>query len=260
MSAPVELSVADGIAALRFVRPERLNALDVPTAEAFRDAVAAALDDPAARVLLVSSEGRAFMAGGDLAAMRDPRTRGEVVPRIIGPIHDALKQLEAGDLPVVCAAQGAVAGAGLSILAGADLAVASEDARFSTAYVGIGATPDCGGTWALPRLVGVRRALELFLLGEPVDASEALRIGLVNRVVPPGALASEAQAIAARLAAGPPLAQGRIRRLVRAALDRPLADQLDAEEESFRASAATADFTEGLEAFFARRPPRFEGR
>lgn len=260
MSEPIELTIADGIAEFRFNRPDRLNALDAAMAQAFAAAVETALADPSVRVNLMTGAGRSFMAGGDLAAFRAGEDKPAVASELIEPVHAGLKRLAASPVLTLAAGQGAIAGAGVSLLIGTDLAIVAEDATLNLAYARVGASPDCGGSWALPRLVGQRRALEIALLSDTVDAAEAQRIGLVNRVVPADALLSEARKLAARLAAGPPRAFGHTKQLIRAALDTPLDAQLDAEAERFRDCAATEDFSEALEAFFTKRRATFTGR
>jgi 2-(1,2-epoxy-1,2-dihydrophenyl)acetyl-CoA isomerase len=213
--------------------------------------------DPSVRAVLISGEGRAFAAGGDLSQMRASPV--EAADLLITPLHEALRLLGQIDAPVLASLQGAVAGAGLSLAASADLAIAAEGTKFNLAYANIGASCDVGASWSLPRLVGLRRALEIALMGESFDARRALEIGLVNRVVAREDLEAESEALARRLAEGPTQAYGRMRRLMRTSFDRSYSEQLDAEREAFLASAATADFQEGLAAFFERRPARFQG-
>jgi 2-(1,2-epoxy-1,2-dihydrophenyl)acetyl-CoA isomerase len=260
MSAPVLVDIADGIAQLRFNRPDRLNTIDVEMAEAFAAAVEIALGDPSIRVILLSAEGRAFVAGGDLASFRDAADKKAMAHAIIQPLHRGLKRLAEAPAIVLCAAHGAVAGGGMSILSLADLAIASDDATFNMAYARVGVPPDCGGSWALPRIIGLRRALELALLTETIDAAEALRLGLINRMVPRAALEEEALKLAARLARAAPAAMARTKALMRNAFTVTLGEQLDAEQSGFASCAATQDFAEALDAFFGKRSPRFIGR
>nr|WP_316640466.1 enoyl-CoA hydratase-related protein [uncultured Roseateles sp.] len=239
-------------------RPEALNALDVDTAVALLSACQALQGDVSVRAVLLCGAGRAFAAGGDLAQLRvDPVG---VASALITPLHESLTLLANLDAPVIAALHGAVAGAGLSLAAAADLAIAAEGTKFNLAYVNVGTSCDLGSTWSLPRLVGLRRALEIALLGDTFDAAQALQIGLVNRVVAKDQLMVEAEALAQRLAKGPTLALGRIKRLMRTSFERTFAEQLDAEREAFLASATTADFGEGLAAFFDKRPPSFGGQ
>lgn len=256
--APVQIRRDGAVALLQIHRPAAHNALDAPTAAAFHTACIALATDPGVRAVVVGGTGRNFGVGGDLAAMRG--NASVVAPQLIEGLHGGLKLLAAMDAPVIASLQGAVAGGSLSLALGCDLAIAADNAHFNLAYTRIGASCDGSSSWALPRLVGLRRAMEIALLSEGFDAAEALRLGLVNRVVPADALEAETMALAQRLAAGPTLAYGRVKRLLRQSLDRDFAGQLDAEAEAFREGTRTRDFTEGLEAFFAKRPPAFEGR
>jgi len=193
-------------------------------------------------------------------AVRSGRPDAATADRLIENLHGGLLRLAAIDAPVIAALHGAVAGGSLSLALGCDLAIAAEGTRFNLAYGRIGASCDGSSSWHLPRIVGLRKAMEIALLSEAFDAAEAQRLGLVNRVVPAEALQAEALALAQRLAAGPTLAYGRMKRLLRASFDRDLAAQLDAEREAFIAGTRTHDFAEGLAAFFERRPAVFEGR
>ena len=261
MGSPVLLSFREGIARLRFNRPGTLNAIDQDMAIALRDAVKATLAHGRVRVIVLSGEGRAFMAGGDLHSFHSDLPNAAVTAsRIIDPLHEAVAALAEAPMPVIAAVQGAVAGAGMSVALGADLVVAADNARFVPAYAGIGTSPDGGGTWALSRLVGLRRALEISLLGEPIDAASALQLGLVSRVVPAAELDSSADALASTLATGPTRALGRTRRLLREAQGSGLREHLRAERESFAACTSSQDFAEGLNAFFEKRAPQFSGR
>lgn len=256
-SAPLLYWRDGGIAHIRFNRPEVLNAMDVPTANAFLAACQAIAADNSVRAVVVSGEGRAFIAGGDLAAMR--RNPVETAQALIRPLHTGIALLAALNAPVLASLHGAVAGGGLGVALACDLAIAAEGTRFNLAYVNIGASSDCSTSWALPRLVGMRKAMEIALLGETFDAAEALRLGLVNRVVPAADLEAETQKLARRLADGPPLALGRLKRLIRASLNQDLQAQLDAEAEGFAYCAETADFAEGVAAFFEKRPAQYRG-
>lgn len=247
------------IAHLRFNRPQALNAIDLETADGLLQASEQIAADPAVRVVWLSGAGSAFMAGGDLAAMKpDPVN---VCTTLVARVHAALRVFARLDAPVVASVHGAVAGAGLGlVLGGADLIVAAEDTRFVIAYPLIGSSCDCATSWSLPRIVGLHCALELALLGDPVDAAEAQRLGLCNRVVPAADLDIEARALTERLASGPTCAYGRLRRLIRTSLENSFDAQLDAETAALSESAATEDFREGIDAFLGKRKPVFRGR
>jgi 2-(1,2-epoxy-1,2-dihydrophenyl)acetyl-CoA isomerase len=250
------------VATLTLNRPAALNVLDLAMMEALVAHTAALASDNALRVVVVKGAGRHFMAGGDLRtfAQRLDATaaeRQQDFQRIVDRLHAAIEHLQRMPHAVVGAVQGAVAGFGLSLCCACDLVVAADDAYFSSAYRQIGLSPDGGGTWSLPRIVGLRKALEIYLLSERIDAGEALRIGLVNRVVAADALDTAVHTITQSIATGPAVALRNVKRLLRESLDRPLSRQLRAEAESFGQCAATDDFTEGIRAFLDKRPPRF---
>ena len=182
------------------------------------------------------------------------------VPTIMEPLHEGLEILAGLPRPVVASLQGAVAGAGMSIALSTDLAIAADNAIFTLAYSKLGTSPDGSSSWTLPRLVGLRKAMEIALLSDVYDAPEALRLGLVNRVVPAADLASETDKLARRLADGPTFAFGRTKALLRGSLDNSLHDQLAAEAAGFGACIGTADFAEGVGAFLGKRQPTFKGK
>jgi 2-(1,2-epoxy-1,2-dihydrophenyl)acetyl-CoA isomerase len=260
----VELTRAEGVATLSLSRPDALNALDYAMMDALVDATRALAADDSVRVVVVRGEGRHFMAGGDIRTFagelaRPAAERAATFTRIVGRVHAAIEQLARMPHPVVARVQGACAGFGLSLLGACDLAIASDDAYFAAGYRNIGLSPDGGGTWSLPRLVGPRRAAEILLLGERFDAARALAIGLVNRVVPAGRLDAEVAAVAASLCAGPRDAIRATRRLLRESPGNSLAAQLDAEARSFGRLSALDDFAEGVDAFVGKRAPDFGG-
>lgn len=259
MTEAVLYSITDGVASIRFNRPDRLNAIDVELAEAFERAVNRAIDDPKARVVLIAGEGRAFVAGGDLAYFHAAGdAAAEASHQLIGPMHGAIQALSESRLISVAALHGAVAGGGMSLALSADLAVAASDAVFNMAYVNVAASPDCSGSWHLVRLVGLRKAMQIALLSESIAASEALALGLINQVVDPNGLSDVSAALARRLARGPAQALARTKALLRNAGAATLGDHLKAEAESFASSAGTPDFREALSAFIDKRRPKFE--
>ena len=257
------LLTRDGpVATLTLNRPDALNALDPAMIEALVAHTASVAADESLRVVVLRGAGRHFMAGGDIRSFAErlgeaPSVRSEGLKRMIGRLHAAIEHLHRMPHPVVGRVQGAVAGFGLSLMNACDLVVAADDSYFASAYRQIGLTPDGGGSWSLPRLVGMRKAMEILLLSERFGAADALALGLVNRVVPSADLDAATSALVQTLAAGPALATRNAKRLVRESLARTLSQQLDAEAASFAACAGTPDFVEGITAFLAKRPPQF---
>lgn len=260
-SPPVlaEVDPETGIARISFNRPDVLNAINVATARAFLDAVRFVTADPTVRCIVLSGEGRAFVAGGDVAAFAEDLPKASwVIDALLDAIHPAILALRSSSAPVVAAVRGVAAGAGLSLVLGADFVIATEDARFLVAYDKIGAAPDCGGTWFLPRRVGRARAFELMLLGTTLDAAAARDFGIVNEIVEMAGLDKRAREVAARITSGPTSAYGAFKALMDN--DMPLAQHLEAERAAFIKSTRTADFQEGVSAFVDKRRPLFTGQ
>ncbi|MFM9881143.1 MAG: enoyl-CoA hydratase/isomerase family protein [Burkholderiaceae bacterium] len=258
---PVLLTQEAGIATLTFNRPAAMNALDVATAVAFAQACQTLTDTPDLRVVVLRGAGRAFGVGGDLSAFHEPAQDAQTVANaLIAHMHEGVKLLAALNAPVLASLHGVVAGGSLSLSLACDLAIAAEGTRFNLAYANVAANCDVSGSWNLPRMVGLRNAMQIALLSDTFDAQEALRLGLVNRVVPADKLEEETAALTQRLAKGPTLAYGRMKKLLRQSFDNDLPTQLDAEREAFVASTQTSDFNEALTAFFAKRPAVFTGQ
>lgn len=257
-SAPLLRSQDGGIVHLRFNRPAALNAIDVVMAHAFHQACRELAQDDSVRVVVLSGEGRAFMAGGDMPSMQADPVGASAA--LIAEMHPAIEILASLRAPVIASVHGAVAGGGLGLALACDLVVAAEGTRFNLAYPLIGTSSDCSTSWGLVRLVGLRRALEIALLAEPIDAQQALAMNLINRVVPAAELAAHTAQMAQRLAQGAPLALGHLKKLMRQSDQNDLSAQLALEARLFRECAATEDFAEGMAAFMAKRPARFVGR
>lgn len=243
---------------IRFNRPEALNAIDTAMAQAFLEACRTTVADPQVRVIVLSGAGRAFMAGGDITQFQSAPL--SIADDLIQPLNDAMLLLADCPAPVIASVHGAAAGAGMSIVLASDFALATANSRFNFAYLNLGASCDLGASWHLPRLVGLRRALQIALLGEPLDAEQACRLGIVNQVVAVEALESATQALAERLAQSSPVAQGHLKRLLRQAFDNTQTEQLAAEKSAFSACAQGEDFQEAVNAFLQKRPARFKGR
>ena len=257
----VRLEREGGLAFITLDRPQARNALDLAMGLGLRDAVRELAAAPP-RVLVLRSSGAHFMVGGDVrrfdALLGESQAAcTDEIGRLIDAVHEAVTGLTRLPCPVLGLAGGSVAGFGLALAMACDLLVAADDARLVLAYGAIGATPDGGASWQLPRRVGLQRALAIALLDPQLDAVQAREIGLVAEVVPAAQLAEAGLALARRLAAGPAAAQAGIKRLLRAGLDTDLATALDAEKASFLALSATPDFAEGVRAFCERRPARF---
>jgi 2-(1,2-epoxy-1,2-dihydrophenyl)acetyl-CoA isomerase len=262
MAPPLLVERNGAVATLTLNRPDALNTLDFPLMDALIDAAADVAADDTLRVVVLRGAGRHFMAGGDLrtfaAELGKPAVQRDAdFRRVIGRLHSAIENFHRMPHPVVGQVHGAVAGFGLSLMNACDLVVAADDTYFASAYRNIALTPDGGGSWALPRIVGMRRAMEIMLLGERFDAQRALELGLVNRVVPAADLERAVGAVVEALFNGPVLAIRNAKRLMRESLSRSLSEQLHAEAVSFGACSASDDFAEGIGAFLEKRPAKF---
>lgn len=257
-SGPVLLQREGGLAHIRFNRPEALNTIDVPCAQRFEEICRALAADPSVRAVVMTGEGRGFGAGGDISAFTSSAT--ESVRTIIASMHEGVRILSRMDAPTVAGLHGVVAGGSMSLALSCDLAIAAQGTRFNLAYVNLAANCDVSGSFALPRVVGLRNAMQIALLGETFDVQEAHRLGLVNRVVAPEELLEETLSLGRRLAQGPTLALGKLKRLLRSSFDHTLDQQLDLEAQCFQDSTRTEDFAEAVQAFLAKRKPDFKGR
>ncbi|WP_296257819.1 MULTISPECIES: enoyl-CoA hydratase/isomerase family protein [unclassified Pseudomonas] len=251
--APVRLDITRGIATLTFDRPEALNAINVEMAQTLLALCEQVQGREDVRVIVLSGAGRAFMAGGDLAAFAASDAPAHVASAIIEPLHAALRLLAQLPQVVIGSVHGPVSGAGMSLALGCDLTVAASNTRFCLAYSAIATSLDGGGSWHLLRQLGRQRALRLALCNSVLSANEALALGLIAHVVPVGSLHEDTLCLARKLASGPTFAYGQIKHLLRQAASHTLEEQLDAEHRAFRACAETADFREGVAAFFAKR-------
>lgn len=251
------LSRDKAVLELRLNRPDFLNAINADMAKSLLAACQDIASDRSVRALLISGQGKAFMAGGDLNAMQaNPEGIGK---NIIDPLHQAMLLLAAQDAPIIASVHSRVAGAGVSLMLNADFVMAAQGTRFNLAYVNIGTSCDCGASFLLPRVVGLRHALEIALLGQSLDADDAKRLSLINHIVPAAALQAESMALAQKIANGPTFAMGQMRRLLRQSFETDYESQLNAEKKAFQACVQSADFKEGVAAFFEKRPAQYKG-
>jgi 2-(1,2-epoxy-1,2-dihydrophenyl)acetyl-CoA isomerase len=259
---PVASSREGSVVTVCISRPEQANSLTVEAKQALLGHLREAAGDPGVRAVVLTGEGRAFCAGQDLAEHARALDEGaaqafETVPAHYAP---AVRLLAGMPKPVVAAVNGSCAGAGLGLALACDLRVAAEGARFATAFTGIGLAADSGLSATLARAVGWSRAMGMLMLGEVLDATEALRAGLVHEVVPGAQLASHVAALAARLASGPTRAFAALKKAMWASASMSLDEVLALEGELQAALATTADHRNAVDAFLQKRAPRFEGR
>ena len=258
----LQLEMRGQVGALTLNRPERLNALTTQVANEFKAAVAEALER-GARAIVITGAGRAFSAGGDLREMqeiakKDGRSEA-FFDEPLRRLNESIMLIRETPVPFIAAVNGVASGGGCNLALACDLVIAAESARFNQAFIKIGLTPDCGGTFILPRLVGWKRATELLFTGDLISAQAAAEMGMINSVTPDEELMSRAMAMAEKLAQAPTAAIAEIKKLLDASAANDLRSQLDLERETQIESGKTKDFVEGVQAFLEKRPPRFVG-
>jgi 2-(1,2-epoxy-1,2-dihydrophenyl)acetyl-CoA isomerase len=248
----------NGIARLTLNRPKVGNSIDVPLARALMEAAIECDEDDSIRVVTLTGAGRLFCAGGDVAGFANAGDRfSALLKELTAYIHSAVSRFSRMGKPMVTIINGPAAGAGFNLSLLGDIAIAGQSAHFTTAYTGIGLTPDGGATWLLPRLVGLRKAQEILLLNKRVSATEAAEIGMITRVVADEELAAEAEAIVTKLADGATQALGRTRNLLADGFSASLEAQLEQEARNIAAAGRGAESKEGVAAFLAKRKPNF---
>lgn len=246
-------NVQNGVAGIELNRPEVSNALDLSMSTELLAALEAASLDDSVKVVLLLGRGRLFCGGGDVALMAAADDRREILFQLASEAHRVIRTLDRLEKPVVAGVQGAAAGAGLALTLLADLVIAGESAKFLTAYTAIGLTPDCGTSWLLPRVVGLKRALELTLTNRRLTATEAVEWGIVTSTCPDEDVATTAQALARQLATGPAGAYGLSRALLRSADLRPLDEHLELEARTISSAGTTPEATALIDAFVGNR-------
>lgn len=257
----IQTSSRDGVHVITLNRPDKLNAFTGTMREDLLEALQESQSEPATRVVVITGAGRAFCAGGDIDFMHGLREKNDrdglrALLDAGGRVVSAITQLPH---PVIASVNGVAAGAGCNLALACDMRIASDRAKFSESFVRIGLHPDWGGTWFLPRLVGPSRAMEMLVTGRMVDADEALRIGLVDRVAPDGELEGQTMELALAVASGPPVAIRGIKRAIRESAMVSLKGQLELEATNQIDAFSSHDAVEGMTAFLERRTPLFRG-
>ena len=256
----ITFETADQVATITLNRPDDANALNAQMGDELYDAALRCDSDREIRAVIVTGKGAMFCAGGDLKAFH---ALGEAAPagvtRLASTLHAALTRFAHLDAPVVMAVNGTAAGAGFSLALAGDFVIASQTARFVSAYTAAGLTPDGSSTYFLPKHVGLLRAKELLFTNRSLTAEEACAWGMVNKVVPVDALMNEANALAASFAKGPTMAFGALKQLLLSAYDSPLESQLERETQAIAAMIGSRDGQQGVAAFVEKKKPSFRG-
>jgi enoyl-CoA hydratase/carnithine racemase len=257
----VYVTQSDGVRTLTLSRPETLNALTVAAMAELADRLEDAAADRGTRAVVITGAGKAFSAGGDLAFLQELPTMAPARAKevVYGTFQRVPRAIRAMEKPVIAAVNGPAVGAGCEIAVACDFRIASDRARFGEVWMNLGCVPALGGMYLLPRLVGLAKATELILTGDIIDAAEALRIGLVSRVVAPDALAEAAATLAGRLARGPARAIAVAKAAINRGLDSNLWAELDTTVHAQTMCFTTSDFAEGVRALVEKRAPIFTG-
>ena len=263
----VLVDVKDGIATITINRPDSLNALNDDVVTGLIDITEAIKNSADIRCVVLTGSGDYFIAGGDVKRFKrkfeessDPNEAQAWFQNILGRIHIVVDNMNAFPMPVVGAVKGAVAGAGFSLMLGCDLIISAEETVFTLAYCHLGTSPDGGSTYYLPKVVGMKQAMEIALLGDRFGPEQALQWGLINKIVPKTDLDNAVAKLAGRLSKGPTKAYAETKRLLLDSADRSLGEQLSAETDSFVRCAMSDDFKTGVTAFVEKQKPAFEGK
>ncbi|MDD4859947.1 MAG: enoyl-CoA hydratase-related protein [Dehalococcoidales bacterium] len=252
------IATANGIATLTLNRPEKLNAFTNKIAAGLEDLLPKLSKDDSVKVLIITGAGRGFCAGLDAEDLA--KLGSQPLHELYDLLQDLTLTLDDFNKPMIAAINGVVAGAGMSIALFCDFRIAVEEAKFFAGYNRMGITPDIGVTYNLPRIVGPAKAAEILLTGDPLTAAEALKIGLVNRVVPAADLMKTTHELAQKIAGGASMALNLTRQALKKSLNNTLAQQVEVEYATMSICSRTADHKEGLKAFMEKRPPQFKGK
>jgi 2-(1,2-epoxy-1,2-dihydrophenyl)acetyl-CoA isomerase len=258
----VKIDFRDRVSVLTLNRPEQLNALTVQMGQDIKSAIGEIVQR-ASRAVVITGAGRAFCAGGDLRQMQlmaESENRVEAFfDEPLGLLNECILLIRQTAIPFIAAVNGPASGGGCNLALACDLVIASESARFNQAFVKVGLSPDLGGTFILPRLIGWKRATELMMTGDVISATEANAMGMINAVVPEGELIARAMHLAERLAQASTAAIGRTKQLLEASATNNYEEQLELERQKQIESGKTDDFREGVAAFIEKRAARFSG-
>jgi enoyl-CoA hydratase/carnithine racemase len=252
----------DGVATLSLNRPDKLNAINKDLAIALNESLGRLTTDKSVLVVVITGAGRAFCAGGDLGLIGEGRKKNdttELEPLLRAGMHSVLK-IRSMAQPVIAAVNGPAAGAGMNIALAADIRIASENATFGQNFVKVGLFPDYGGTYFLPQIVGPAKAAEMFYTGDMIDAREALRLGIVNRVVPAAQLEAETTELAKKIAEAPSVSIRAMKNALFGSHKLELEKALDEEVEQQLKCFRSQDCREGITAFLEKRPPKFHNK
>jgi 2-(1,2-epoxy-1,2-dihydrophenyl)acetyl-CoA isomerase len=255
----LDVTVSDGVCHVRMTSSAPFNALTPTLVEELLDVAIHCNEEWDVRAIALTGSEGGFCAGADLRLFEGGAADPRKLRRLMVTLHEAIRQLHAADVPIVVGVNDVAAGAGFGLALQGDIVLVSDAARLEFAYTRIGLAADAGTTYLLPRLVGLRKAMEIVLLDEPIEPPAAVELGLATEVVAEDDFADRLEELAHDLAAGPTAAYAETRRLLRSSFDRGLGDQLAAEEAAMTRSIRTGDFRRGLKAFFGEGSPTFEG-
>lgn len=257
------LKEQDGVATIVLNRPDNLNAMNIQMGKELLDAIRKCGEKPDVRAVIITGAGKAFCSGGDVKAMKtglDEKHPDVFFAEILELLHKVILEIRNIKKPVLASVNGSAVGAGFNLALACDITIVSEKAKFSEAFVNIGLTPDTGGTFFLPRFVGIGKASELLFTGDFIDAHQAEKLGIANYVVSEGELENKTMEIANKLAKGPTLAISQTKALLNSSFNEQLDKQLENEYSTIKQMSLKDDFREGLTAFFEKRKPLFKGK